>query len=360
MFRIFSAVLFPLAAALFFFWRHFIRRALDLYGVTGKKRVVLLWVLPLALALAILGAFSAAGILYLHFFLLCALSGLFARFWKDGKAKRLLCTGLPALVVTLLVGVYAYVNMCTVVETDYAVTTEKTLSKSYTVVMVSDAHYGNALNTARLEKMCGRIGALEPDVLLLGGDIVDESTSAEEAEEIFRLLGSVKTAYGVYYVSGNHDKGTYRAGGGHDLEALTAGAGITFLRDEAVTLNEELLLIGRRDANDRARTPVEELLENTDEGLFTIVLDHQPKGFEENAAAGADLTLSGHTHAGQIFPAGFLTTVFGSDLNYGRKELDGMTAIVTSGCSGWGFPLRTSRHSEYVCVTVTQKNGTGS
>ena len=351
MFRIFAALLFPFAAGLFFFWRHFVKRALRLLNIGGKTRTVLLWVLPLLLGAAMLGAFSAPGILYLHFFLLCALSGLAARFMKDGKAKTVLCTGLPALVLALAIGAYAYVNMCTVRETDYILKTDKPLERSYTLVLAADAHYGNSLNTARLTDMCGRIEALAPDVLLLGGDIVDESTTEEGAKEIFSLLGGVKTTYGTFYVSGNHDRGTYRAGGGHDLEALTAEAGVTFLRDETVPLGEDLLLLGRRDHNDRAQRPVGELIEK-DPGRFTVILDHQPKQFAENAAAGADLTLSGHTHAGQIFPAGFLTTVFGSDLNYGLTEVDGMTAVVTSGASGWGFPLRTSRHSEFAVITV--------
>ena len=355
MFRILSFILIPFAIGLFFFWRRFLRRALDLFGAAGRTRTLLLWLVPLALGAAILGAFSAAGILYLHLVILCALSGLLARFIRSPKAKRLLCSGLPALVLTLLIGLYAYVNMCTVRETDYTVSTPKPLSRPYTVVLVTDTHYGNSLNTERLTRLCADISAVHPDALLLGGDIVDESTAAEGVREIFSLFGGVKTTYGVYYVSGNHDRGTYRRGGANDIEAALAGTGIVFLRDEAVPLGEDLLLLGRRDAGDRARVPVSELLAGQDPDRFCVILDHQPRQYAENAAAGADLTLSGHTHAGQIFPAGYLTTVFGSELNYGMTERDGMHAIVSSGASGWGFPLRTSRHSEFVAVTVAPR-----
>ena len=352
MFRIFGKLLLPFAVALFFFWRRFIKRALGHCPAEGVKRKLLLWLLPAALAACVFGTFSLAGILYLHFFILCALSGIVSWFVKEGRLKKALVTGLVALVLTPVIGVYGFLNMRLIRETDYSLTTSKPLTKSYTAVLVADTHYGNSLNAARLEKLCRRIEALSPDVLLLGGDIVDESTGAEAAAEIFRLFGGVKTAYGVYYVSGNHDKGTYRAGGGHDLNALCAKAGVTYLKDETVGLGEELLLAGRRDRNDRERKPVSGLIPEK-ETRYVIVLDHQPREYAENAAAGADLTLSGHTHAGQIFPAGFLTEPFGSELNYGITERDGMTAIVTSGASGWGFPLRTSRHSEFVCITLS-------
>lgn len=352
MFRIFGKLLLPFAVALFFFWRRFIKCALGHCPAEGVKRKLLLWLLPAALAACVLGAFSAAGILYLHFFILCAVSGLVSRFFKEGRLKKMLRTGQIAFGLTLLIGVYAFFNMRLIRETDYSLTTSKPLTKSYTAVLVTDAHYGDVLHAKGLKDMCQRIEALSPDVLLLGGDIVDENTEEAEAAEIFRLLGGIKTAYGVYYVSGNHDKGTYRAGGGHDLNALCAKAGVTYLKDETVGLGEELLLAGRRDRNDRERKPVSGLIPEK-ETRYVIVLDHQPREYAENAAAGADLTLSGHTHAGQIFPAGFLTEPFGSELNYGITERDGMTAIVTSGASGWGFPLRTSRHSEFVCITLS-------
>ena len=355
MFRILALLLIPFAVGLFFFWRRFVKRALKLFQVEGKKRTVLLWVLPAAGGLAMLGAFSAPGILYLYFFLLCALSGLIARFIKNPKGKKWLCSGLPALILTLLIGAYGFINMKTVRKTEYTVYTEKPPSRAYTVVLIADTHYGNSLKKADIEAVCARISALHPDVLLLGGDIVDESTPDGSVHEIFAQFGGVETTYGTFYVSGNHDRGTYRAGGGHDIEAALEGTGVIVLRDSSVPLGSELLLLGRRDAGDRARAPIAELLPGADAAEFCIVLDHQPKQYAENAAAGADLTLSGHTHAGQIFPAGFLTTVFGSELNYGRTERDGMTAIVTSGASGWGFPLRTSRHSEFVVITVIPK-----
>ena len=65
-----------------------------------------------------------------------------------------------------------------------------------------------------------------------------------------------------------------------------------------------------------------------------------------------DLQVSGHTHAGQIWPTGQLMQFMGiSDLNYGEKTMKNSRLIVTSGIGGWGYPIRTGGHCEYVIIT---------
>ena len=90
-----------------------------------------------------------------------------------------------------------------------------------------------------------------------------------------------------------------------------------------------------------------------------ILVDHQPVDYDQAARDGYSLILSGHTHAGQIFPFGLVTGItHHSSLNYGLLKLEGgTTAIVSSGISGWGVPIRTSKHSEYVVVRLS---GAGS
>ena len=63
--------------------------------------------------------------------------------------------------------------------------------------------------------------------------------------------------------------------------------------------------------------------------------------------------LSGHTHAGQMWPVGLITTLFDKGtVNYGQKLFDNMQLIVSSGIAGWGYPLRTGKHSEYVVIHI--------
>ena len=74
---------------------------------------------------------------------------------------------------------------------------------------------------------------------------------------------------------------------------------------------------------------------------------------EENAAAGFDFMLSGHTHAGQMWPVGLITELFDKrTVNYGIKSFGDMQLIVSSGAGGWGYPLRTGRHSEFAVISI--------
>ena len=82
-----------------------------------------------------------------------------------------------------------------------------------------------------------------------------------------------------------------------------------------------------------------------------ILADHQPVQIEENVRQGVDLQLSGHTHAGQFFPIGYMNTLFGT-YNYGMFEIEESQAIVSSGMGGWGFPFRTQGICEYVEVCL--------
>ena len=95
------------------------------------------------------------------------------------------------------------------------------------------------------------------------------------------------------------------------------------------------------------------LLEGESGEGFHILADHQPNSLKDNALAGYDLMLSGHTHAGQIWPVGLLTELFGRDTrNYGYERIGGMDLIVSSGIAGWGYPFRTGKHCEYVIVRI--------
>ena len=120
-----------------------------------------------------------------------------------------------------------------------------------------------------------------------------------------------------------------------------------------VTKLDDIYLIGRKDYVVKKREALKDLTEPLDTSKPLILLDHQPHDYELNEQLGIDLQLSGHTHAGQIFPLNFLFSFIRvNDLNYGIEVNNNFHGIVTSGMGGWGYAMRTAKHSEIVVVNL--------
>ena len=125
------------------------------------------------------------------------------------------------------------------------------------------------------------------------------------------------------------------------------------LRDEVVQM-DGFAVIGREDAS-RPRKGIDKLLEQAEDGSYTIVLNHQPNDYDAEAAAGADLVLSGHTHGGQMFPLAYVGLWTGAnDSEYGLEQRSGTTFIVTSGIADWEIPYKTAAFSEYVVIDLVK------
>ena len=249
------------------------------------------------------------------------------------------------LLVTAIVFAYGFVNMRHISRTEYTVVSEK-LTSDFRVIRVAETLFGSGQSPKILAEKIDEVNALTPDAVILGGDIVDESATLEDVYECFEIFGRLESRFGTFYVYGNHDRQEYSV---ESERAYTERE----LADAIGSLSEEFTLVGREDRSyeESDRLTSAELLKDADRSKFIIVADHQPVETAENAAQGADLQVSGHTHAGQIFPLGVLIELSGR-LNYGEYKVDGMTAIVSSGTAGWGFPIRTQEHCEYVLIDI--------
>ena len=270
-------------------------------------------------------------------------------------------SGIPALMLAAAVLGYGSYNMHHIVKTGFEVSTDKKLrTEGYKIALIADLHYGISLEHDGLAAVVEEIGKEKPDVVVLDGDIVDERTTKEQMEDAFATLGKISSTYGVFYVYGNHDKNFYSSSPDYTVEQLEAAvqeAGITILEDDAAKINSELVLLGRADRSYAPeRMPVAELAAGQDENSVLVVLDHQPTGYDEIREAGCDMVLSGHTHAGQIWPLGLFARLFHLDeMSYGYEKADGLNMLVTSGMAGWGVPIRTQKHSEYMVITLKNK-----
>ena len=174
-----------------------------------------------------------------------------------------------------------------------------------------------------------------------------------------RALSEFKTSMGVYFVAGNHDRGYFsnerRGYSGDDLIAELEKNKVTVLEDESVLIDDRFYVIGRCDAGygRSDRKSMEDLVRDLDKDKYMIVLDHQPTDYDNEAAAGVDLVLSGHTHGGQLWPLEYIQPLISQNDNVrGLKRLGNTDFIVTDGISDWAILFRTGCRSEFGLITV--------
>ncbi len=223
-----------------------------------------------------------------------------------------------------------------------------------TAVVASDLHLGTLIGPSRLEKVVERINALAPDVVLLPGDIVDETVTGKIEAELSAVMKKVRAPLGLFAVPGNHE---FYSGLERNLACLRA-CGITVLEDQAVRVADAFILVGRRDPSSLAprekRMPIGDILvrQGFDDSLPVILLDHQPAHLEEAESAGVALQLSGHTHAGQLFPLDIVNRMVW-ELNWGYLRKGQTQYYVTSGVGTWGPPVRTGSRPEIVRIAIS-------
>lgn len=275
--------------------------------------------------------------------------------------------GGVALALVCAVSLYGMAHAEQLHVTDYDVTLQGA-GEDMTVALLADLHLGYSTEAAYIEQAVAAINDMQPDLVVIAGDIFDNDYEAvPEPDRIAAALASLDSTYGTYACWGNHDVSEpILAGFTWDtadedkddprMTEFLEKADVTLLEDRAVTLENGVQLVGRRDPS-RAKKLAEQRLEpaqllaalDPDRPIF--VIDHQPKELDALAQAGADLDLSGHTHDGQLFPGNLLMYLLW-DNACGCVQVDGMTSVVTSGLGVWGPDMRVGTDSEVVCVTV--------
>lgn len=342
----------------------------SLPGVAGR---VPGWVLGLAaafLALSYLiariverfwpGGFAAAlewvgaawmGLFLLAFTCLLAvdLATGFGRF-APGIAPSLRAGALGVALLLALVAVVQAARAPRVVRHEVRLAGLPAAADGTTLVFLSDLHVGNLLGARWLAARVAEVAALAPDLVAVGGDVLEGH--GPRHEELVPILGKLSAPLGVWAVTGNHE--VYR--GLDESVARLEAAGMELLRDRWVEVAPGLVLAGVDDltvrrGSDPDGDAVTRALAGRPAGGATVLLSHSPLHLERAALEGAGLVLSGHTHAGQIWPFGALVRLSYPTLA-GRYEIGGATVLVSRGTGTWGPRMRLWRRSEILHVTL--------
>jgi predicted MPP superfamily phosphohydrolase len=218
--------------------------------------------------------------------------------------------------------------------------------KELKIAYASDLHLSQITPDNLLERLVDKINALGPDIILIGGDVL-EGHGNEHRDRIEAEFRRLRAKYGVYAAPGNHERFSGTS------NVFFARAGIQYLEDRAVKIGGAFYLAGRNSGRTSRRMPIGELLQAAPDDLPIILLDHRPTDLENVSRSRVDLQLSGHTHNGQLFPVNLLIMPLQYELAWGMKIKRHTVFIVSSGVQAWGPPVKTAGDSEIVFIKAT-------
>lgn len=224
---------------------------------------------------------------------------------------------------------------------------------SMIIAVASDIHLGTVISRNRLQDIIEKINAMQADLVLLPGDVIDEDVRPVIEQNLGEMLRTIRSKYGVYSITGNHEY----IGGAEKAVSYLTEHGITVLRDQCVVIADAVTVVGREDWSIRQftkgrRMALADLMQMVDRNKPVILMDHQPFGLTEAVEQGVDLQLSGHTHHGQLWPFHWITNkVF--EISWGYKKIGATHFYVSSGAGFWGPPIRTGNHPEILRIELT-------
>jgi len=257
--------------------------------------------------------------------------------------NRIYYKGIPILIMCFLITIYGLYNVNHPLIKHYDLKSTKKLPNNLSLGLISDLHL-NYHSEKILNQIVQHANQLNVDLFILCGDIFDEFTKEETKEQAIQKLSEIKTKYGIYYIEGNHDLFTPQ------LKQILKSNQIQALDDVVTIISNQINLIGRKDYRNNKlgnkRKELKELMQDCNQELPIILVDHQPIEQKEAEKLGVDLQLSGHTHAGQLFPINFL-------LPYGYHQKNNYQIIVSSGYGVWGFPIRTAGRNEMIHINIS-------
>ena len=274
----------------------------------------------------------------------------FLLLWVVTPVHLLCLLGLPDRdAAVLLVAVYTPLAFWSIVNAQRLkirrlVISSPKLDRTLRLVQVSDIHVGSR-GPGFLPRIVHRVNSLEPDAVLVTGDLVDLMNLPADSLDSIGTLSAP-----VFFTIGNHERYIGSDAVCARLEAL----GVTVLRN-ARALQRPLRVIGIDDAESRNQVARElGRIGAGDHGpaAFTVLMYHRPDGSVDAARAGIDLMLCGHTHNGQIVPFNWLVKRF-FPLVAGRFDIDGMVLYVSPGTGTWGPTMRLGSTNEITVFEVS-------
>jgi predicted MPP superfamily phosphohydrolase len=221
------------------------------------------------------------------------------------------------------------------------------------IALVADLHVGTFTHGQTVKRIVEETSRLNADLVLLPGDLINYALA--DLSDALDAVCNMQSRHGVYLSVGNHD---LIEDGDEFVRRVRARVPLLVDESRVISVRGQLVqLLGlpwSRDEVQIARS-VRELAGQIAPGTFAILLAHHPHAFDAAAAAGIPLTVSGHTHGGQLMlhdAVGFgpLLYRYWSGL-YRKPESDHASLVVSNGVGNW-FPVRIGAPAEIIDLTL--------
>lgn len=225
--------------------------------------------------------------------------------------------------------------------------------EGFRIVQITDLHVGPTLKKKFVESIVNQVSLLNPDAIVLTGDLVDGNVSYLRHDTY--PLSELYAPYGRYFVTGNHE---YYSGIHQWLDEIDR-LGFTILINEHRVINKgdgNILMAGVTDFRmgkfmaGQESSP-QKAIAGSPLCDLKLLLAHRPSNIFEASKAGFDFQISGHTHGGQYFPANFAFEPFHPYIS-GLHKHENTWIYVSSGTGYWGPPLRLGVPSEITLFTL--------
>lgn len=228
------------------------------------------------------------------------------------------------------------------------------------IVQLSDLHVGPHTPRGHLRRIVEAVRAERPDLLAITGDQVDDHDL--DVAHFARAFGELRAPLGVYAIAGNHDVYAGWDGVRVGMERM----GLVVLVNDAIAVERggaRLWIAGTGDpaglhwpaeGGAKAAPDVERALAHVPPGSFVLALAHNPALWPALARRGVQLTLSGHTHHGQLSIPALNWSLASPFLEHamGSHQRGGSLLYINPGTNYWGIPLRLGAWPEVTVVTL--------
>lgn len=274
---------------------------------------------------------------------------------KPGKLTKLYFgAGVTALVILIVSAGFINRSDLKVKELELTLPGQNSAITELNVVMFSDVHLSPINNNRFLSKIADEVNELNPDIILLPGDIVDDKPEILNRIGIGEAFKKMNSRYGIFASTGNHEF----INGADNSVKFMEDYGINVLRDSLVKINDSFYVVGREDRSSgrsgKKRKSLSAIIAGKTGNLPAILMDHTPVELKEAMENDIDLQLSGHTHNGQMFPLNLITGMI-YEVSWGYLKKGKTHYYVSSGAGTWGPPVKLASDAEIVNIKIAFK-----